>query len=71
MSGRADALFARFFAGRLAPLFSAVPVVCLLSGTAIARLTPDDIVSISKTGYITLTGEQEGVYPAKKYLIEL
>jgi hypothetical protein len=41
----------------------------LFSALAFARLTPEDLAAISETGLIPLTGEQEGEYPAKDYVV--
>ena len=50
-------------------LASAAAIGHLLCGFTAAALSPEDLASISQTGYIPLTGDQEGDYPGKDYVV--
>lgn len=51
-------------------VFTAIATIAhLLAGHAFARLSPDDLAAISRVGLIPLTGEQEGEYSCKEYVV--
>ncbi|MBN1578920.1 MAG: hypothetical protein JW913_20330 [Chitinispirillaceae bacterium] len=50
-------------------ILAAVLLLYLLGGYSYARLTPEDLAVISETGLIPLTGEQEGEYAGRDYVV--
>jgi hypothetical protein len=52
-----------------APWYSAVLCFLLPAGIVFARLAPEDLAAITETGLTALTGEQEGEYPVRDYVV--
>ncbi|MBN1309646.1 MAG: hypothetical protein JXA18_17125 [Chitinispirillaceae bacterium] len=44
-------------------------ILCLLAVSTYARLTAEDLAVISETGLVPLTGEQEGKYAGRDYVV--